>query len=172
LSKSASPPASSCRDGAIVEKLDVFAQVEVFVRLLDEFEVPIVVVAEEDAGIGHHLGILQRRPETFDLLADFLDLLIGAILPAAVVSQDAAVEFLRANPRLAPEKIKHAGGTARDELVGEHPHDAGPHERVHVLPVDRTGLLFDDPEARVAVGCFDARLLERTHHVDFAGHFG
>ena len=56
-------------------------------------------------------------------------------------------------------------------MIREQPGDAGPHQRVDILPIDLTGFLFNDPEATIAVRHFDIRFFERAENVNVAGRF-
>src|ERR1019366_2060106 len=63
---------------------------------------PVIVVAIEDAGLRLHVRPFERRREQLHLvteLGDFLEYPGGG---PRIVRQDRAVEFLRAEPRLAP----------------------------------------------------------------------
>ena len=102
-------------------------------------------------------------------MADFP---VNPVLAPAIVREHAAVEFFRSDPRLAPEEIKHAGGAARDRLVGEQTDDPRTHERIDLLPVDVAGLLFDHPETAIVPRRLDTGLLQRPEHVHATGVFG
>ena len=156
----------------VVDELDVLAQVEKFVRLHRLLQRPVVVVGVKDAGFGHDPGVFEGGSEQFQFIADLADFLEDARVAFEVVRQQRAEEFFIADARLPPAIIKDAAGAARNELVGEQPDDAGPHERIDVLPVDLAGLLFDDPETAIAVGRPDVRLFQRAQHVNVAGQFG
>jgi hypothetical protein len=129
-------------------------------------------VGVKDAGFGDDFGVLERGREQLQFLADLADFLEDAVVAFEVVRQDGAVKFLIADARLAPAEIKHAARAAGNELIREQPDDAGPHQRVDVLPVDLAGLLFHDPETAIAVGRFDAVFFQRAQHVDVARQFG
>ena len=76
------------------------------------------------------LGVLEGGREQFQFFANLADFLVGAGVAFEVVRQNRAVKFFVADARLAPAKIKHAAGAAGNELIGEQPDDAGPHQRV------------------------------------------
>ena len=156
----------------VVNELNVLAEVEKFVRLHRLLQRPVVVVRVKNAGLGHDPGVFDGGGEQFQFLADLADFLEDAGIAFEVVRQHGAEKFFVADARLAPVIIKHAAGAARNQLIGEQPDDAGTHERVDLLPVDLAGLLFDHPEAAVAVGRLDVRFFERAENVDVAGEFG
>ena len=135
----------------VVDELDVFAQVEKFVGRIRLLQRPVVVVRVKDAGFGGHPGALERRRQNFQFLADLGDFVEHAAAALEIVRQDGAMEFFRAEPRLAPAEKQNGRRAARNQLVGEHPQHAGADQRVDVLPVDVAGLLLHHPEARVAV---------------------
>ena len=156
----------------VVDELNVLAQVEKFVGLHRLLQRPIVVVGVQDAGLRDDLGVLERGREQLQFLANLADFLVGAGIAFEVVRQDRAVKFFVADARLAPVIVKHAAGAAGNELIGEQPDDAGPHQRVDVLPVDLAGLLFNDPETAIAVRRFDVGFFQRAENVNVARQFG
>ena len=156
----------------VVDELDVLAQAEKFVRLVRLLQGPVVFVAVKNADFGNDLGVLERGREQFQFVADLADFHEHAVVALGVVREDGAVEFFAANPGLTPAEIKDAARAARDELIGEEPDESGPHERIHVLPVDLADFLFHGPETAIAVGRADVRFFERAQHVNVAGQFG
>ena len=148
------------RDVAVVQRsineLDVLTQVEEFVRLVGLLQRPVIFMAVENADLSHDLGALERRREQFEFFADLADFLVDPAGTFQMVGQDRAVKFLGAKPRLAPAEEQDGRGTAGNQLIGEHPQHARPHERIHVLPVHVAGLLLHHPETGVAIGRADA----------------
>src|SRR5439155_15268914 len=139
----------------VVKERMVLALVEILVRLVVEFEIPIILMAEQDARLRHDSGPLEYGSQPLHLLADLANLLVSSVLGPAIVREHAAVEFLRANARLAPEEKKHPARPARNELISKQAHHARPHQRVNLLPVHIAGLLLNHPEAGIVIRRFD-----------------
>src|SRR6185436_17221596 len=64
----------------VVEKLDVFALLEVAIRLLGKAQMPIVFVTHENARLSGDARSLQHWREPLQLLTDLLNLFIDAIV--------------------------------------------------------------------------------------------
>ena len=151
-----------------VEKLNMFAEVEKFIGLIGLLKHPIVVVAIKNANVGLHVGAFQGRGEEFHFVSELGDFLVNAAIVAAIMSNDSAVEFFRAEARLPPAEKQDGGGATRNQLVGKHPQNAGTHERIDFLPRDVARFLFHDPKTAIAIRCADVVFLERAQHVVFA----
>src|SRR5262245_13663150 len=111
-----------------VEEKDMVAEIEELVLLEGQLVSPGVLVTEEDASLGLHLGSFDHGREQLDLFTDLTDLAVNAVVAAAVVGQDSSVELLRADAWLSPEKVQNSGDTAGQKLVGEQPHDTRAHQ--------------------------------------------
>src|SRR5688572_30972443 len=106
-----------------VEQLNVLAVIEILLRLTRNFHGPCVIMAEQNAHLSHHLGILDCRCEQLHFIADMCDFLEHSILPSPVMRQHPAVKFLRANSRLPEEKVEHAIRAPRNQLIREQTQD-------------------------------------------------
>lgn len=96
----------------IVKELNVISQPEEAGWLHWLLEGPIVVVTDENAGVGRDPAAFEDGSEHAQFLADLADFLVNTAAAFAVVAENAAVEFFGADPRLAPIKIKDAAGAA------------------------------------------------------------
>ena len=112
----------------VVDELDVFAQAEKFVGLVGLLQRPVVVVAVKDADFRDDFRVLQRGREHFEFFTDLADFLIDPAGAFKVMRQNGAVELFGAESRLAPSEKNNRRGTARNQLVSEHPQYARTHQ--------------------------------------------
>src|SRR5882724_9419528 len=101
----------------VVEKLDMFAEAEMFVRLHWLLQRPIIVVAVEDTSFGLDVGPFDGRSQQLYFVAELGDFLEHAAVRAQRMLQYRAVKFLRAKPRLTPAEKEDGGSPPRHQLV-------------------------------------------------------
>ena len=152
-----------------VKELKMLAVIELPVRQPRLVQRPRSVMRVQDADVRHHLRALNRRGKELHFVPDMGDLLVHPVVPAPVVREHTAVKFFSPNPRVPPEEIEHTARTAGDQLVGEETNYPWTHERIHLLPIDMTGLLFHHPKAVIVIGRLDVLLFEGAEHVDLTG---
>src|SRR5262245_29617412 len=86
----------------VVEQLDMFAQVEIFVLLIGLLKDPFIIVSVKNTGIGLDVSSFESRRKKFHLVPQLCNLFVDAAVFARIVGQNSPMEFFGSEPRLTP----------------------------------------------------------------------
>src|SRR5215475_6409932 len=104
-----------------IEKQNVLAKVEIFVRLHRLLQHVVIVVTVKNAGLGLNVTVFDRGSEQLHFVTELGDLFIDTTIGPSRMRKDSTVEFFGAEPRLTPAEEKHGSSLTLYQLICEHP---------------------------------------------------